>query len=90
MTKDSVMRNLIIDCDIGTDVDDILALFLAIASPHVNILGIIATGQHANLRGAHAKKIVSMAGCSVCLVSRDSFVTYRTYLCISVVVKVWA
>ncbi len=55
-------KKILLDTDIGTDSDDALALALAMASPEIEIAGVIATGTEAGLRARIAKKILVLGG----------------------------
>jgi len=56
------MKQIIIDTDIGTDVDDALALALAARSPEIELLGVTTACGDAALRARIARKILSLAG----------------------------
>jgi purine nucleosidase len=45
--------------DIGGDVDDVLALYLAIGSQKINLLGVIVTGNNNELRAHLARRILT-------------------------------
>lgn len=52
----------ILDTDIGTDVDDTLALALILASPEIDLLGITCVYGDVNLRARMALKLLKLAG----------------------------
>jgi purine nucleosidase len=56
------MKRIILDTDIGTDVDDAMALVLAIASPEIQIEGITTVHADAVLRARIARRLLELAG----------------------------
>jgi purine nucleosidase len=56
------MIPIILDTDIGTDVDDALALTLAVRSPEIDILAVTTVGVDAGLRGRIARKLLRALG----------------------------
>jgi purine nucleosidase len=56
------MIPIILDTDIGTDVDDALALTLAVHSPEIDILAVTTVGVDARLRGRMARKLLRVLG----------------------------
>ncbi len=56
------MIPIILDTDIGTDVDDALALTLAVRSPEIEILAVTTVGVDARLRGRIARKLLGLLG----------------------------
>jgi len=56
------MIPIILDTDIGTDVDDALALTLAVRSPEIDILAVTTVGTDACLRGRIARKLLRVLG----------------------------
>ena len=52
------MTQLLFDTDIGTDVDDALALALLIAQPDVDLVGVTTVQGHAPLRAAIARSLL--------------------------------
>lgn len=51
---------IVIDTDIGTDADDVIALSMALAeSDRLELLGVIATGSAVEKRALYAKRILS-------------------------------
>ena len=56
------MTQLILDTDIGTDVDDALALALLIAEPDVDLVGVTTVHGHAPLRAAIARSLLDVSG----------------------------
>ena len=53
---------VLLDTDIGTDSDDAIALALAMASPELDIVAVVATGKQARRRALLAKKILVVGG----------------------------
>lgn len=53
---------VILDTDIGTDVDDALALALILASPEVNLIGVTCVYGDVDLRARLARKLLRLAG----------------------------
>jgi purine nucleosidase len=58
----SLPQKVIIDTDIGDDVDDAFALALALRSPELQILGITTTFGDTSLRAALAERLLGEAG----------------------------
>lgn len=56
------MKRIILDTDVGTDVDDALALALAAASPELQIEGVTTVHADAPLRGRIARSLLALAG----------------------------
>ncbi len=56
------MTVTIIDTDIGTDVDDAMALALAAASPEITLAGVTTVHGNATLRGRIARRLLDLAG----------------------------
>ena len=56
------MIPVILDTDIGTDVDDALALTLAVHSPELDILAVTTVGVNVRLRGRIARKLLRVLG----------------------------
>jgi purine nucleosidase len=56
------MIPIIFDTDIGTDVDDALALVLAVNSPELNVLAITTLNGDVQLRGRIARKLLNLLG----------------------------
>jgi purine nucleosidase len=52
----------VLDTDIGTDVDDALALTLALASPELDLLGVTVVDGDVELRARMAARLLGMAG----------------------------
>ncbi len=78
-------EKIIIDTDIGTDVDDAVALVLALKSPELDIQGVTTVYGDTDLRAAIALKLIELsgktgipvaAGCARPLVRREP--PYRT------------
>jgi len=55
------MTRLLLDTDIGTDVDDALALALLIAEPDVDLVGVTTVHGHAPLRAAIARSLLEVS-----------------------------
>lgn len=55
------MTQLLLDTDIGTDVDDALALALLIAKPDVDLIGVTTVHAHAPLRAAIARSLLEVS-----------------------------
>jgi purine nucleosidase len=56
------MRSVIFDTDIGTDVDDILALVLLAKAPELDLLGVTTVYGDTNLRAKIARRTAQMLG----------------------------
>ncbi|HWE60421.1 MAG TPA: nucleoside hydrolase [Chloroflexota bacterium] len=56
------MKRIILDTDVGTDVDDALAIALAAASPELQLEGITTVHADAPLRARIARRLLSLAG----------------------------
>ena len=56
------MKRIILDTDVGTDVDDALALALAAASPELQIEGVTTVHGDAPLRARIARALLALAG----------------------------
>jgi len=56
------MKRIIFDTDIGTDVDDALALSLAALSPELDICGVTTVHADAPLRAKIARRLLSLTG----------------------------
>jgi purine nucleosidase len=56
------MTTILIDTDIGTDVDDILALGLALRSPELELAAITVVYGDVDLRGRMVAKVLALAG----------------------------
>jgi purine nucleosidase len=54
---------IVLDTDIGTDVDDALALALVLASPELDLRAVTTVSGDVGLRGRIAKKLLALAGC---------------------------
>lgn len=55
-------RRVILDTDIGTDVDDVLALAFALASPEIDLVGITVVDGDVLTRAKMAARVLGMAG----------------------------
>jgi len=53
---------LVIDTDTGTDVDDALAILLALASPEVDLIGVTVVDGDVDLRARMVARLLGMAG----------------------------
>jgi purine nucleosidase len=53
---------IVLDTDIGTDIDDTLALLLALASPELRILGVTTVDGDVDLRARIASRLLGYAG----------------------------
>jgi purine nucleosidase len=51
-----------LDTDVGTDVDDAIALLLLAASPGVELVGVSTVSGHTGVRAALAKRLLDQAG----------------------------
>jgi purine nucleosidase len=58
------VKRVILDTDVGTDVDDALAITLAVASPELKIEGITTVHADAPLRARIAQRLLELAGCT--------------------------
>ncbi|MFN8464751.1 MAG: nucleoside hydrolase [Caldilineaceae bacterium] len=56
------MQHVIFDTDIGSDVDDAMALALLAASPAVHVVGVTTVHADAPLRARIARKVLALAG----------------------------
>jgi len=56
------MTKIILDTDIGTDVDDALCLGLALAEPAVELIGITTVSGDTDCRARIARKLARLAG----------------------------
>lgn len=61
----SALHHVILDTDIGTDVDDLMALALIFGSPTIELLGITTVYGDTALRGRMTKRVAEIAGESV-------------------------
>lgn len=55
-------RAIVLDTDMGSDVDDALCLALALASPELEILGITNVGRESVLRARVTRRLLELAG----------------------------
>jgi purine nucleosidase len=55
-------RKLVLDTDMGSDVDDALCLALALASPELELLAVTNVGRESALRARIARKLLELAG----------------------------
>lgn len=53
---------MLLDTDVGTDVDDALAIALVLASPEIDLCGITTVSGDVGLRARIAKKLLSLGG----------------------------
>lgn len=56
------MRAILLDTDIGTDVDDAMALSLALALPELELVGVTTVHADAALRARIARRLLELAG----------------------------
>lgn len=61
----SPLHRVILDTDIGTDVDDLMALALLLAAPEVDVLAITTVYGDTRLRAQLAARVLSVAGRSI-------------------------
>ena len=75
-------RAIVLDTDMGSDVDDALCLALALASPELEIVGITNVGREAHLRARVTRRLLELArrteipvfaGCRVPLLAGSGF-----------------
>ena len=59
------LHNVVLDTDIGTDVDDLMALALILGSPEINLIGITTAYGDTRLRAQLTARILKMTGRSV-------------------------
>jgi purine nucleosidase len=57
-----MIRRIVLDTDMGSDVDDALCLALALASPELEIVAVTCVGGEARLRAQIARKLLALAG----------------------------
>src|SRR5690606_22846119 len=55
-------RRVVLDTDIGTDVDDVLCLALALASPEIELVAVTTVSGDARLRAQIARRLLDLAG----------------------------
>ena len=55
-------RKIVLDTDMGSDVDDAMCLALALASPEVEVVGITTIGNASQRRAEIASKLLQLAG----------------------------
>ena len=53
---------VLLDTDVGTDVDDALAMALLLASPELDLRALTTVSGDARLRARIAKKLLTLAG----------------------------
>ena len=56
------MRPLVLDTDIGTDVDDLLALLLILTEPAIDLVGITTVHGNTGLRARIAQTVLRCLG----------------------------
>ena len=56
------MKKVILDTDIGTDVDDCLALAVLLGSPEVELVGVTCVYGDVQLRSRMVRKLLALAG----------------------------
>jgi purine nucleosidase len=57
-----VRRRIVLDTDLGSDVDDALALALGLAAREIDLVGIATVGRESELRARIARKLLELAG----------------------------
>lgn len=57
-----LQKKIIIDTDIGDDIDDLIALEYLVKRPDVELLGVTTVWMNASLRARMAKKVLSLLG----------------------------
>jgi purine nucleosidase len=62
---DRERRQVVLDTDIGSDVDDALALGMLLGSPEVELLGVTTVYGDTTLRARLARRLVGLAGADV-------------------------
>src|SRR5215510_8539308 len=55
-------RRIVLDTDIGTDVDDALALALALASPEIELVAVTTVSGDTTMRARIAARLLALAG----------------------------
>ncbi len=58
------MKDIIIDTDIGGDIDDLLSIAMAIRSPEIQLLGITTVGLYSERRAKIARGLLELNGMS--------------------------
>jgi len=58
----SERRRVVLDTDMGSDVDDALALALALASPEIDLVAVTHVTRDTRLRAAISRKLLDLAG----------------------------
>lgn len=75
-------HRIVLDTDMGSDVDDALCLALALASPEIELVAVTCVGREARLRAQVARRLLELAGrgdvpvhagCRVPLLGGDGF-----------------
>jgi purine nucleosidase len=61
----NALRNVVLDTDIGSDVDDALALGMLLRSPDVELLGVTTVYGDTELRARLARRLIRLAGADV-------------------------
>lgn len=61
----SALHHVILDTDIGTDVDDLMALALIFGAPKIELLGVTTVYGDTALRGRMTKRIAEIAGVTI-------------------------
>jgi len=56
------LKRVILDTDIGTDVDDVLALAFALGSPEIDLVGVTVVDGDVRTRAKMAARVLGMAG----------------------------
>jgi purine nucleosidase len=55
-------RRLVLDTDMGSDIDDALCLALALAAPELDVLAVTCVGRESRLRAQIARRLLELAG----------------------------
>ena len=82
------MERIILDTDIGTDVDDVMAVALAVLSPELKVEGITTVYGDVDLRSRMVVKVLQLLGRSdipVMAGSRDVLLRNRTRWTLSLI-----
>ncbi|MCG5212193.1 nucleoside hydrolase [Streptosporangium soli] len=72
MTPATAPRRVILDTDLGSDVDDVLALAVLLGSPEVDLLGCTTVYGDTRLRSRLTKRFVRLAGRRVTVVPGEA------------------
>ena len=58
MAESDIRRPVVLDTDIGTDVDDLLALALLVGSPEVQLIGVTTVYGDTALRARMSRRVL--------------------------------